>query len=342
VSSLAGRTVLVLCDAAETTGLGHFVRCASLAAVLTGRGADVRLLLPEDSAPRAVDQARAAGWEVTVGPWLPGEIPGVPGARPVVIVDSYRVSGAWLTDLRSRLAAGGGVLMVVDDLADRHFDADLVLNQNVGAERLPYPGAGRLLAGPGYALLRPEFAAHRAQAMAALDRLPDSPRSVLVLFGGTDATGMAAIGARAAALAFPGATVRAVLPPAAPRSAPEGSGRITLLGHVDAIHEEMLAADLVLSAGGTTLWELCCLARPTAVIAVAANQVPTYDEMSAGGYILPAGREPVRDAAVLAATLRHLVARPGTLASVARQASRLTDGLGGERVADALAAAAER
>jgi spore coat polysaccharide biosynthesis predicted glycosyltransferase SpsG len=104
----------------------------------------------------------------------------------------------------------------------------------------------------------------------------------------------------------------------------------------------MLAADLVLSAGGTTLWELCCLARPTAVIAVAANQVPTYDVMSAGGYILPAGREPVRDAGVLAATLRRLVARPGTLAATARQASRLTDGLGGERVADALAAAAGR
>jgi spore coat polysaccharide biosynthesis predicted glycosyltransferase SpsG len=115
---------------------------------------------------------------------------------------------------------------------------------------------------------------------------------------------------------------------------------VTVLDHVEAIHEEMLAADLVLSAGGTTLWELCCLARPTAVVAVAANQVPTYDRMSAGGYILPAGREPVRDACALAERLGDLVSGPGVLAAVARQAARLTDGQGCARVAEALAEAA--
>ena len=337
MTSLPGRTVLVLCDAAETTGLGHFVRCTSLAAVLTARGADVRLLLPEDSAPRAVDRARAAGWPVRLGPWLPEEIAGSPGAGPVVIVDTYRVSGPWLTDLHRRLAASGGALAVVDDLADRDFEADLVLNQNVGTERLPYPGAARVLAGPAYALLRPEFAAHRAEAMALLEQLPDSPRSVLVLFGGTDATGMALTGASAAALAFPGADIRAVVPGAAQRAVPAGDGRITLLDHVDAIDQEMLAADLVLSAGGTTLWELCCLARPTAVVAVAGNQLPAYDEMSARGAILPAGREPVRDPEVLAARLRELLEPHGVLRAVAARAAAVTDGAGCARVADVLA-----
>jgi UDP-2,4-diacetamido-2,4,6-trideoxy-beta-L-altropyranose hydrolase len=342
MAGLEGRTVLVLCDAAASTGLGHFVRCTSLAAVLSARGAEVSLVLPEDSVPHAVERARDAGRQVHQGPWL--EAVAAAARRtgsgqdgPVVIVDSYRVSGPWLTDLHRRLSAAGGLLAVIDDLADRSFQADLVLNQNVGAETLGYPGVDRVLAGPQHALLRPEFARHREQAMRALAELPDRPRRVLVLFGGTDATGMAMTGATAAAAAFPGAHVRVVAPASAGGAAPEPGGPITRLEHVEQIHVEMLAADLVLSAGGTTLWELCCLARPMAVVAVADNQQPTYDEMVRRAAILPAGRTPVRDAGTLGERLRRLVAPPGTLRSVAGNAARLTDGRGAERVATALA-----
>jgi spore coat polysaccharide biosynthesis predicted glycosyltransferase SpsG len=336
-----GREVYVLCDAASSTGLGHFVRCTSLASVLAARGAAVTFLLPEDSLPQAVDRARAGGWGVRTAPWdvaLPGPLGEAVTSGSVIVVDSYRVDGAWLTRLRQAVSAAGGVLAVIDDLADRSFEADLVLNQNVGTEHLPYPGAGTVLSGPAYALLRQEFPRSREAALAALEELPDVPRRVLVLFGGTDATGMAPIAAVAAARAFPGAEVRVVAPPST--GALEPSTAITRLDHVERIHEEMLGADLVVSAGGTTLWELCCLARPTAVVAVAENQVPTYDAMVALGAVLPAGRAPVRDAAILADRLRQLVDPPGALRAVAAAAAALTDGHGCDRTADALEAAA--
>jgi UDP-2,4-diacetamido-2,4,6-trideoxy-beta-L-altropyranose hydrolase len=316
--------VTVLCDAAAATGLGHFVRSSALAAQLTAGGTDVHLLLPPDSLPNAVDSARAAGWQVVVGPWHPDEVIALTGPAGIAVVDSYRVDGQWLTGLHRGLTAAGAHLAVVDDQADREFSADLVLNQNVGAERFDYPGAGRVLAGPRYALLRPQFPAFRAAGLTAAERLPDVPARVLVLFGGTDAGGMAGVAAEAAARAFPDAEVRAVLPggPGTPHA------NVTYLPPVEAIHEEMLAADLVVSAGGTTLWELCCLARPAAVIAVAGNQQPAYDVLRASGAILPAGREPVRDVAELAGRLRSLVAPPGTLREVARRAAEVTDGTG--------------
>ena len=323
----------VLCDAAAATGLGHFVRSSALAAELTARGADVQLLLPPDSLPSAVDRAKSAGWDVVVGPWDTDEVVARTAAAGVAVVDSYRVDGPWLTELHRRLVAVGAHLAVIDDQADREFSADLVLNQNVGAERFAYPGAGRVLAGPRYALLRPQFPAHRDAALASAQRLPDVPATVLVLFGGTDAGGMAALAAEAAVRAFPRAEVRAVLP-GGPATAPDG---VTYLPPADAIHEEMLDADLVVSAGGTTLWELCCLARPAAVIAVAGNQQPAYDVLSGSGAVLPAGREPVRDVAELAARLALLVAPSGTLREVARRAAEVTDGHGSERVAAILA-----
>ena len=324
--------VVLHCDAAASTGLGHFVRCTALATALDAHGAAPRFLLPEDSVPAAADRVRAAGWPAEVGAWSPASLAEAAGDGAVVVVDSYRVDGAEIDELGDLLGRRGGRLAVVDDAADRAFRADLVLNQNVGAERLRYPGAGQVLAGPRYALLRPEFPRLRERAVTALDHLPDRPATVLVLFGGTDSTGMAATAAHAARQAFPGARVRAVLPAGTP---PGGSG-VEWLGPVEAIAEEMLAADLVVSAGGTTVWELCCLARAAAVVAVAGNQQAGYDELARLRAVLPLGREPVRDVDVLAARLADAVAPPGALRDTARRAAAVTDGDGARRVAAAL------
>ena len=324
--------VAVVCDAAPTTGLGHFVRCTALAGALAGAGAQIRFLLPGDTLPAAVEQVRRAGWSADVAAWEPTAVAAAAGPGAVVVVDSYRVDGGWLDELCDLAGRDDGRLAVVDDTADRAFRADLVLNQNLGAERWPYPGVGRVLAGPRYALLRPDFPRLREQALAALEQLPDRPASVLVLFGGTDSAGMAVTAARAARRAFPDARVRAVLPAGATGEDPD----VVWLGPVEAVAEEMLAADLVLSAGGTTVWELCCLARAAAVVAVAGNQRPAYEMLGARGAILPVGDAPVHDVGELAARLQDAVTPPGRLRAAARVAAGITDGRGAERVAAAL------
>ena len=331
-ATAGGMPVVLLCDAAATTGLGHFVRCTALATALAGSGAAVRFLLPEDTVPTAVERVHRAGWTAAVSRWDPAFVAAEAGPGAVVVVDTYRVDGAWLDELHDRLAGRGARLAVVDDLADRDFSADVVLNQNVGAERLRYRRAGRVLAGPGWALLRPEFPRLRERGLAALDRLPEVPGAVLVLFGGTDTSGMALTAARAARRAFPRARVRAVLPSGASRDEPG----VELLGHVEAIAEEMLAADLVVTAGGSTLWELCCLARPAAVVAVADNQRATYDLLGERGAVLPVGREPVRDVGTLAARLVRATSAPDALRTVARRAAEVTDGRGAQRTAAVL------
>ena len=327
--------VLVLCDAAQATGLGHFVRSMALAAELARRGAGVHVLLRPDALASARADAAAVG-TVHVGDWSDAPVLAARLGADVV-VDSYRVGGPELEVLHGACAGAGRRLVVIDDLADRDFPADVVVNQNLGAERLAYPRAARVLAGPRHALLRSVFPAARADGLASAEQLPDRPRRVLVLFGGTDATGTAQTAALAALAAFPHAAVRVVLPALQVTGAELlADPRATVLRPLATVHEEMLAADLVVSAGGTTLWELCCLARAVAVVAVADNQVPTYDEMVAGGHVLPAGRRPETSPAALAARLAELIAPPGTLRRVARSAATVTDGAGGARVADVL------
>ena len=80
-----------------------------------------------------------------------------------VLLDHYRLSPAEEVALKGRRR-----LAVLDDLADRPRPADLVINPGYG--RLPgnyaglVPDGARVLAGPQFALVRPEFAAHRDQA----------------------------------------------------------------------------------------------------------------------------------------------------------------------------------
>ena len=331
------RVVRFLCEAAPATGLGHFVRSVTLATELAGRGARVEVLLKPDALPRAREAVTTAGLDLGCGTW---ETAVRPDDGPAdLVVDSYRVSGAWLTETHRALRSRGGRLAVIDDLADRSFDADLVVNQNLGAEGLAYPGAGQVLAGPRYALLRPQFAASRAAGTAGARALPDVPRVVLVLFGGTDPAGMTGVAARAALAAFPAAQVRVVTPAEAggdDELAADPRVRV-LRSHPD-IHHEMLAAELVVTAGGTTLWELCCLARPAAVVAVAANQTEVYDRMSEGGFVLPLSRRPEHSVPALARRLTSLLAAPGRLRRVAVAGATVTDGRGAQLVADALMA----
>ena len=134
-------------------------------------------------------------------------------AGAVLVVDSYRIAGQDLSELRGR----AGALVLVDDLGDRRLDVDVVVNQNLGGDELTLDlGEGTVvLAGTRYALLRREFAALREQALAAVPDLADlagRPRRVLVLMGGTDPTGSARTVAQACAAAFVEAEVDVVVP----------------------------------------------------------------------------------------------------------------------------------
>ena len=81
-------------------------------------------------------------------------------------MDHYALETRWERELRSCCRK----LMVIDDLADREHHCDLLLDQNLGRTPGDYarlaPEACEILAGPHYALLRPEFIALRPYSLA--------------------------------------------------------------------------------------------------------------------------------------------------------------------------------
>lgn len=354
--------LLLRCDAGPSTGVGHAVRCAAVAEAAQLSGHEVFWSGRLDGLDwlwaglfRAEGSPRGAADEPAPEP--PGVLlPPADGAADLVAlcrehridavhVDHYRLG----TDLRDALHAAGVVLSTVEDFSTGRRPGDVVVDPNLGAEAHPRPDDGStvLLRGPGFAPLR--LAARRARRRRAIRDIDGSlapssgtaPRA-LVVMGGTDAAGL--LPRVVAALAATGvpAEVDVVVPPGRAVDLPaDGAVRFRAVPTLPDLPAAMAETDLVVSAAGTTVWELCCVGVPMALVRAADNQTEGYRTVVAAGAAAGlggtddlAGREPA------AAVLRALLTDPGRRDALADRARTVVDGEGANRIVDAIAAAA--
>jgi UDP-2,4-diacetamido-2,4,6-trideoxy-beta-L-altropyranose hydrolase len=234
-------------------------------------------------------------------------------------------------------------VVAIDDAPGRRHDCDLLVDATLGRSARDYadwlPSSARVLAGPTYALIRPDFAAARGPSLARR-KIAGAPKRVVVSFGLSDLGGLSEIVVRSLSDAEGWAIVDVVIGPAAPsRSALEAlSGRDPRIRvHVDPANlaELLAAADLAIGAPGSSSWERCCLGLPAILIPVAENQLPNARSLANAGaaVVLPDAKsspDTIREAAM------RMRAEPETLASMSARAAELCDGLGAQRVADAI------
>ncbi|MFI7450587.1 PseG/SpsG family protein [Nonomuraea sp. NPDC049714] len=334
------RRVGIRCDAGAAIGVGHLVRCVALAEELTARGVEVVFLGAVSGSPWAAEQLRARGLPLVPAPREPALLASLVDelCLDAVVLDSYTLApgtGAALRagrDSWAGLSGRGPVVLAIIDGDPLGQEADLYLDQNLGAEHRPFPalpgsrasrpGGARRLAGASYVLLRDSVRRCRRSAWAR-----SVPR-VLCFFGGTDSAGVAP--AWAAALRRTGLPYEAAVVSPVPFGA---EGRVRVIPPTDRLPELMAEADLVLTAAGSASWELLHLGVPTALTWVADNQSAGYEALVRGGLAAGLGPEPGPEAV---ATLARLLATPALREEYGRRGRSLIDGRGRERVADAL------
>jgi len=180
--------LLFRCDASLAIGNGHLMRCLTLATAWRSQGGDCRFVCKELPG-NLLEHVRRQGFTALALPaGKPAEVG--PGSDAVqdddakqtravlgqtafdwTVVDHYRLGARWAGAMRSTSRR----VMVIDDLADRRHDADLLLDQNLGRQAQDYAphlaAPARLLIGPAFALLRPAFAEARADSLIAAIRL---------------------------------------------------------------------------------------------------------------------------------------------------------------------------
>ncbi len=232
-----------------------------------------------------------------------------------VVVDSYLANA----DDRTRFRAAH--VAAIEDL-ERDMTVDLLVVPDPGADGTRYKRATRVVAGARFSLVDP--------ALAELEVAPIEPNvtRVLVSCGASDREGVGSRIATALATALPGTQICLVVGPWGQHA---HDPLVTPVHAPDGLTAELLDADLVVTAGGVTMIEACCLGRPTVAFAIATNQMAAVAGAAHAGAVLAADASSAAD---VAERLAHDAALRSRLAGAARN---LVDGQGAVRVASAIA-----
>ena len=278
-------------DASVELGAGHVMRCLTLAEALRDARSKV-LFLTREIPGNALELIRSRGFAAHfLADEEPRSIPQILAVlgfgNPVdwLVVDHYRLDRRW----EAGAHAACRYLAVIDDLADRAHECDVLLDQNyyVDADsryRALVPPRCRMFLGPRFALLRKEFYV----AAARLRSRSGAVERILVSFGATDPTNETSKVLSALRRIEHGAQIDVVLGATNPRTAQVEQECASLPGcrsfvQTAKMAELMSMADLAVGAGGVTTWERCLLGLPAITVAVAENQVRTTTDLAAAG-----------------------------------------------------------
>jgi UDP-2,4-diacetamido-2,4,6-trideoxy-beta-L-altropyranose hydrolase len=349
-------------DASVCMGTGHLIRCLTLAEALRQRGGEIQFIcrdhpgnlltvLRQKEIPVRV--LPAPGLTKTVSgedyaTWL--GVPQFEDARQTIaaltdrpidclVVDHYGLDVTWEVQVRPHVKK----LMVIDDLANRHHDCDVLLDQNFSDEgEARYTGLVpqecRLLVGPRYALLNPEYASCRTKP----NPKDGGVSRIFVYFGGSDPQNMTGVALNA--LSLPALCHLAVdvvvgannVSRAALDEQAANRGGVRIFGPRPHLADLMMQADLAIGAGGATTWERMCLGLPSVVVSIAENQCRGAKALAKAGLIQYAGHFHDVTSAELAGLIELQIRQPVQLSKVSRQNQLQVDGLGVFRVVEVL------
>jgi UDP-2,4-diacetamido-2,4,6-trideoxy-beta-L-altropyranose hydrolase len=342
-------------DASSQIGTGHVMRCLTLADVLCEQGTECQFVCREHEG-HLMDHIRSRGYELHALPkpeangsfesdlahasWLgvdwqtdADQMREALGSEVFdwLIVDHYALDHHWELVLRSTCKR----IMVIDDLADRQHDCDLLLDQNYGSSVERYrglvPSDCAQCHGPEYALLKPAYAERHAQLPARDGQV----RRVLIYFGGgadvANLTRLAVQAFQAPELAHIELDIVVGAAYAHQSSLEElvaQRANATMHRQLPGLAELMAKADLAIGAGGATTWERCCMGLPTIVISIAENQRPACEALSADKLIDYLGHVDQVASALIRDRVLFFIKNSDLLRDLSERGMKLVDGNG--------------
>jgi UDP-2,4-diacetamido-2,4,6-trideoxy-beta-L-altropyranose hydrolase len=340
-------------DASSQIGTGHFMRCLTLAEELKKQSDGICFIsrnlplhlsemlevkeikhihLVDNGIADSIDELDHASWlGVSQAQDAKATVKALSGhVYDWIIVDHYALDVRWESIVRPNVKN----IMVIDDLADRHHDCDILLDQNYYADMQTryngkVPSHSQLLLGPSYALLRNEFRFLREQVKVRNGEV----KKVLVFFGGVDESNYTLQAIEALAELNAGLKVDVVIGAQHPfkEMIEHACTNHSYVCHVQAPYmaKLMAEADVAIGAGGSASWERCCLGLPSLLVSLADNQIAIAKELSAIGACIYIGK---KDEVSLKKLLTQFIANQELTKKISENAFSVVDGLGVHRV----------
>jgi UDP-2,4-diacetamido-2,4,6-trideoxy-beta-L-altropyranose hydrolase len=345
--------IVFRCDASNQIGGGHAMRCLTLANALSETGAKATFVAASMlyAIKKRITDAGHEFQRIPASPEMPrpdGKWEEPPlsedsqladakatgaavGHSDWLVVDHYLLDFRWHTAARSF----ADHILVIDDLANRSYDGDVLLDQTFGRSAEDYRSlvtdGCRILAGSQYAILRPEFARERP---AALERRKAGGRAdrILVSMGTMDPEGLTARIVEEVLAVAPECAIDVVLGPQAAslarvRDTAMRHTKVLLHMNTERMAELMRDADLAIGAAGMTSWERCCLGLPSVALVLAENQRNGASTLDAAGAVIAVDR-----ASAVAPAVGKLLGDPEQSARMSAACFAIADGSGAARV----------
>jgi len=332
-----GKMIGIRADGNEKIGTGHIMRCLSIGEAVRKKGGE-----PVFFSIDAEALIRQAGFKCIP---LQGvyddlneeDLSSLLHASGIatLLVDSYFADAIYFKKLHGHVKTA-----VIFDMGDGKLPVDLLVNYNLDYASHEYSGPEKLLLGCSYAPLRTEF-----QNMA-FKRKFDAVKNIMITTGGTDKYNITvqAIRMIRAQRCFDKIALHVVVGALnifagdVKRIKKETKG-LFVYENCRNMAELMEKCDVVVSAGGSTLYEICACGAPCIPFSMADNQDNVVDVMGEKGVMLPAGHYEQDPEGCMAAILENLklLAKDAVLRKqLSQNAVRLVDGKGAGRIADAL------
>lgn len=366
--------VVIRADANSKIGMGHVMRCLSVADALLKRGEEVLFVTADDTpvplltkkgVPYRVLHTDYADmeaelpelWEVLRELPQGAESPDATLAQKntSILVDSYYVTEKYLAALKKRITT-----IYMDDIYAFSYPVDMLINYNIYGEEMGYEKDAafadtKLLLGANYVPLREEFSAgagyvqsRKELSLGAANVTPAEEGGILITTGGSDSFNLAGQ-LLMEAMKYDALkekkyhVVNGSLNPhiGELQALAQKHENIHIHCNVTNMAELMAESEVALSAGGSTLYELCAMGVPVIAFSFAENQerlVQTFVKRGIaqyGGNYRTDGNKMIQNTI---AGLETLLEDKNLRTEYRKKARTLVDGKGAERIAEAIQA----
>lgn len=170
------KKLLIRTDGSTQIGLGHLVRCISLAQILRD-DFDIEFVCKQIPNQLA-HELRKESFDLIKIKNDSSFLKKIDHTS-IVVLDGYHFD----LQYQKKIKNSGSKLVMIDDLHDKKFLADLIINHAPGVQKQDYSAESysKFALGPEYALLRSSFL-----KVAKKDRKVRNNSSILICFGGSD------------------------------------------------------------------------------------------------------------------------------------------------------------
>jgi UDP-2,4-diacetamido-2,4,6-trideoxy-beta-L-altropyranose hydrolase len=262
--------ILLHCDADRSRGMGHLLRCMMLHGNLAGPGS-LLATSPDSSARRLLESSGLPWREIPsrfagggLGLVLAGMAKDI-DAR-IVLLDRKNNSRELVQALRQQ----GLFVVDLEDLGPGRLEADILLDPHIqpGNSEADHDSRAACCYGPNWALIKPEFAALRANRAAEENTDCTTALRVAISLGGSDPSDLTGRVVGALAKVDRNLEIELVLGPGADTSGLPNAGKHKLNIHKNLgnLANLLASCQLAFVSGGITMFESLCLGVATVVV----------------------------------------------------------------------------